>query len=213
MFGTWKYDPETDEVQSVRNGFDPVTARSSSHQACDRCHEKKLRCSGDKNGCERCRNNNLRCEYTRSGSKSSRRGKSSRKSAEGDSPSSSSSKRGGSSSKRSGKHHSSSSRAAASAEEGGGVLSQFDFSTLGPEDGFDLNLLSSGADHGAGYATAGPSTGQYAQGFDGSYQQWDPAAYAAAYGQQGYTGEDWGGEYDQGEYAQDPRYWQQHQGH
>lgn len=43
MFGTWKYDPETDEVQSVRNGFDPVTARSSSHQACDRCHEKKVR--------------------------------------------------------------------------------------------------------------------------------------------------------------------------
>jgi hypothetical protein len=42
MFGTWKYDPETDEVQSVRNGFDPVTARSSSHQACDRCHEKKV---------------------------------------------------------------------------------------------------------------------------------------------------------------------------
>ncbi|EEU44089.1 uncharacterized protein NECHADRAFT_29856 [Fusarium vanettenii 77-13-4] len=211
MFGTWKYDPETDEVQSVRNGFDPVTARSSSHQACDRCHEKKLRCSGDKNGCERCRNNNLRCEYTRTGSKSSRRGKSSRKSAEGDSPSSSSSKRGGSSSKRSGKHHSGSSRAAASAEEGDGVLGQFDFSTLGPEDGFDLSMLSSaGADHGAGYATAGPSAGQYAQNFDGSYQQWDPAAYAAAYGQQqGYSGEDWG-QYDQGDYAQDPRYYQGH---
>lgn len=46
MFGTWKYDPETDEVQSVRNGFDPVTARSSSHQACDRCHEKKVRLQG-----------------------------------------------------------------------------------------------------------------------------------------------------------------------
>lgn len=42
MFNTWKYDAETDQVQSVRNGFDPVTARSSSHQACDRCHEKKV---------------------------------------------------------------------------------------------------------------------------------------------------------------------------
>ncbi|KAM5343149.1 hypothetical protein ACJ41O_014115 [Fusarium nematophilum] len=236
MFGTWKYDPETDEVQSVRNGFDPVTARSSSHQACDRCHEKKvssLRCSGDKNGCERCRNNNLRCEYTRSGSKSSRRGKSSRKSADDDSPSSSGSRRGGgSSSKRSGKHHHghSSSRAATSAEEPEGVLSQFDFSMLGPEDGFDLNLLSPGAvvdhHHHGGYAAAVSAAGssaasqaqymqQHMQGgaADAGYhhQQWDAATYsqyAVSYGQQqGY--EDWG-EYDQGSagYAQDPRYWQ-----
>ena len=44
MFGTWKYDPETDEVQNLRQAFDPITARSSQHQACDRCHEKKVRC-------------------------------------------------------------------------------------------------------------------------------------------------------------------------
>jgi hypothetical protein len=42
MFGTWKYDPETDEVQNLRRAFDPITARSSQHQACDRCHEKKV---------------------------------------------------------------------------------------------------------------------------------------------------------------------------
>ncbi|KAJ4248671.1 hypothetical protein NW762_012508 [Fusarium torreyae] len=210
MFGTWKYDPETDEVQSVRNGFDPVTARSSSHQACDRCHEKKLRCSGDKNGCERCRTNNLRCEYTRSGSKSSKK-KGHRKSTDDDSPSSSSSRRGASSSKRSSKHHGHSSRIATSGEETGGVLSQFDFSQLSPEDGFDLNLLSS-ADHaGGGYATAGPSGDQYSmQGYDANYQQWDAAAYsqyAAQYGQQGYSTEGWGGEHDQSAYSQDPRYW------
>lgn len=42
MFQTWKYDPETDEVQSLRQAFDPITARSSQHQACNRCHEKKV---------------------------------------------------------------------------------------------------------------------------------------------------------------------------
>lgn len=42
MFQTFKYDPETDQVQNIRSTFDPVTARSSQHQACDRCHEKKV---------------------------------------------------------------------------------------------------------------------------------------------------------------------------
>ncbi|KAF4977723.1 hypothetical protein FZEAL_5817 [Fusarium zealandicum] len=209
MFGTWKYDPETDEVQSLRNGFDPVTARSSSHQACDRCHEKKLKCSGDKNGCERCRKNSLSCEYTRSGSKSSRKGKSSRKS---DSPPSSGSRHRGSSSKHSSKHHGHSSRPPTSTDESGGVLSQFDFSMLGPEDGFDLNLLSPGADHSGGYAIAGCPAGQYhAQGSEAGHQQWDTTAYSqygAAYGQQGSEAEDWG-QYDQGGYAQDPRDWPQ----
>ncbi|KAJ4012719.1 hypothetical protein NW752_005987 [Fusarium irregulare] len=209
MFGTWKYDPETDEVQSVRNGFDPVTARSSSHQACDRCHEKKLRCSGDKNGCERCHTNSLRCEYTRSGSKSSKK-KSHRKSTDDESASGSSSRRGGSSSKRSNKHHSHAGHIVTSREEAGGHLSQFDFSQLSPEDGFDLNLLS-GADQSGGYATAGPSGDQYnMQAYDANYQQqWDATAYSqygtqAQYGQ-GYSNESWG-EYDQSVYSQDPRY-------
>ncbi|KAJ6439436.1 fungal zn(2)-Cys(6) binuclear cluster domain-containing protein [Purpureocillium lavendulum] len=42
MFGTWKYDPETDQVQNLRRAYDPITARSSQHQACNRCHEKKF---------------------------------------------------------------------------------------------------------------------------------------------------------------------------
>ncbi|KAH7257776.1 hypothetical protein BKA59DRAFT_508671 [Fusarium tricinctum] len=209
MFGTWKYDPETDEVQSLRNGFDPVTARSSSHQACDRCHEKKLRCSGDKNGCERCRTNNLRCDYTRSGSKSSKK-KSPRKSTDDESPSSSSSRRGGSSSKRSSKSHGHG-RIATSGEEAGGVLSQFDFSQLSPEDGFDLNLLSSADSSGGGYATAGPSGDQYnMQAYDSNYQQWDAASYSqysAQYGH-GYSNESYG-DHDQthGAYSQDPRHY------
>ncbi|CAH0002059.1 unnamed protein product [Clonostachys byssicola] len=78
MFGTWKYDPETDEVQNLRQAFDPITARSSQHQACNRCHEKKLKCSGEKDGCERCAANKLQCEYTRSSSRGSRRGKKNR---------------------------------------------------------------------------------------------------------------------------------------
>ncbi|KAK7413939.1 hypothetical protein QQX98_007208 [Neonectria punicea] len=218
MFGTWKYDAETDEVQSVRNAFDP------------------LKCSGDKNGCERCLGNNLRCEYTRSGYKSSRKGKkSSRKSAEEESPASgsgSSSRRGGSSSKRSsGKHsHSSSSRAATSGhDEPEGLLSQFDFSSLSPEDGFDLGLLSPGAadQTGGGYTVPGTSAAasqgiypqmQMQQGAsDVSYQSWDGySAYPPGYGQQpGYQHEEWDGygEYPgQQDQQQDPRYWPSHGG-
>ncbi|KAH7153338.1 hypothetical protein EDB81DRAFT_453613 [Dactylonectria macrodidyma] len=234
MFGTWKYDPETDEVQSVRNAFDPVTARSSSHQACDRCHEKKLKCSGDKNGCERCLGNNLRCEYTRSGSKSSRKGKkSSRKSAEGESAASgsgSSSRRGDSSSSKkssSSKHHHHSSRSAAAGyDEPEGLLGQFDFSSLSPEDGFDLNLLSPGADQtsAGGYAVpvssaaalqgAYPHMQMQQQGVSNvNYQNWDGySAYPTAYDQQqGYSAQDWGGYGDYSDQqAQDPRYWQSH---
>ncbi|PHH59236.1 hypothetical protein CDD81_3536 [Ophiocordyceps australis] len=73
MFGTWKYDPETDEVQNLRRAYDPITARSSQHQACNRCHAKKLKCSGEKQGCDRCSAIGHVCEYTRSSSRSSRR--------------------------------------------------------------------------------------------------------------------------------------------
>ncbi|KAF7552012.1 hypothetical protein G7Z17_g4603 [Cylindrodendrum hubeiense] len=224
MFGTWKYDPETDEVQSVRNAFDPVTARSSSHQACDRCHEKKLKCSGDKNGCERCIGNNLRCEYTRSGTKSSRKGKKTSRKSEEDSAASgsgSSSRRGGSSSKKSsGKHHHHSSRTTTSGhEEPEGLLGQFDFSSLSPEDGFDLGLLSPSADQtsGGGYAvpvSAAALQGAYPQMQHGvsdvNYPAWDGySAYPAAYDQQqGYPAQDWAnyGEYS-GQPQQDPRYY------
>ncbi|KAH6889457.1 hypothetical protein B0T10DRAFT_488022 [Thelonectria olida] len=223
MFGTWKYDPETDEVQSLRNAFDPVTARSSSHQACDRCHEKKLRCSGDKTGCDRCRSNNLRCEYTRSGSKSSRKGKKSSKEDSG--ASSSSSRRGGSSSKKSSSSSSSSSsrhkhsrghssRGAPPGDETG-VLGQFDFSSLSPEDGFDFSegadpyASASGSGAAGGYAVPVSSAAasqsymqhqhQHQGASDAGYQQsWDEYSqqYMAAYGQPpphpGYESGDWG---------------------
>lgn len=42
MFATWKYDRDTSEVQNIRLAYDPISARSSQHQACDRCHEKKV---------------------------------------------------------------------------------------------------------------------------------------------------------------------------
>ncbi|PHH79476.1 hypothetical protein CDD80_4703 [Ophiocordyceps camponoti-rufipedis] len=74
MFGTWKYDPETDEVQNLRRAYDPITARSNQHQACDRCHEKKLKCSGDKTGCDRCATSGHQCIYKRPRSRSSRKG-------------------------------------------------------------------------------------------------------------------------------------------
>ncbi|RDA94678.1 hypothetical protein CP533_2452 [Ophiocordyceps camponoti-saundersi (nom. inval.)] len=73
MFGTWRYDPETDEVHNLRRAYDPITARSNLHQACDRCHEKKLKCSGDKDGCDRCTTSGHPCKYKRPRSRSSRK--------------------------------------------------------------------------------------------------------------------------------------------
>ncbi|KAM3428539.1 hypothetical protein MY4824_008755 [Beauveria thailandica] len=75
MFATWKYDRDTAEVQNIRLAFDPISARSSQHQACDRCHEKKLKCSGEKDGCDRCISSAHSCVYNRSEARCSRRGK------------------------------------------------------------------------------------------------------------------------------------------
>lgn len=51
MFATWKYDRDTSEVHNIRLAFDPISARSSQHQACDRCHEKKVRRTWNPNAC------------------------------------------------------------------------------------------------------------------------------------------------------------------
>ncbi|KAJ6781067.1 hypothetical protein PWT90_09757 [Aphanocladium album] len=75
MFATWKYDRDTAEVQNIRLAYDPISARSSQHQACDRCHEKKLKCSGEKDGCDRCISSSHACVYNRSEARCSRRGK------------------------------------------------------------------------------------------------------------------------------------------
>ncbi|OAQ96281.1 hypothetical protein LLEC1_06522 [Akanthomyces lecanii] len=75
MFATWKYDRDTSEVQNIRLAYDPISARSSQHQACDRCHEKKLKCSGEKDGCDRCVASAHACVYNRSEARCSRRGK------------------------------------------------------------------------------------------------------------------------------------------
>ncbi|KAJ8132103.1 hypothetical protein O1611_g1521 [Lasiodiplodia mahajangana] len=39
--------------------------------ACLRCREKKVRCTGDKNGCQRCRDKGVKCSYASSSSSSS----------------------------------------------------------------------------------------------------------------------------------------------
>ncbi|KAF7558461.1 hypothetical protein G7046_g5701 [Stylonectria norvegica] len=198
MFGTWKYDPETDEVQNLRRAFDPISARSSSHQACDRCHEKKLKCSGEKDGCERCIANSLTCEYTRSGSKGKKSrskkddGKSSQKDEGKSSKKSESSSKhsSSSSSRRSGKHSSAQHGVGATSShaEPEGLLSQLDFSMLGPEDGFDLNLLSAGPEHvssGGGYAS-NEAHHHWDQGYATS-QAGEYSQYATAYAQQSYA--------------------------
>ncbi|KAK4081457.1 transcriptional regulator family: Fungal Specific TF [Purpureocillium lilacinum] len=67
MFGTWKYDPETDQMRNLRRAYDPITARSWQHQACNRCHEKKLKCSGRRDRCDRCAVSGSVCAYDRPG--------------------------------------------------------------------------------------------------------------------------------------------------
>ncbi|RCI16369.1 hypothetical protein L249_3148 [Ophiocordyceps polyrhachis-furcata BCC 54312] len=65
-------------MQNLRRAYDPITARSNLHQACDRCHEKKLKCSGDKEGCDRCATSGHPCKYKRPRSRSSRKNNSNR---------------------------------------------------------------------------------------------------------------------------------------
>ncbi|KAG8414022.1 hypothetical protein J3458_011676 [Metarhizium acridum] len=76
MFGTWKYGKGQGQVENLKTSHDYETARSNQHQACNGCHEKKLKCSGDKDGCERCTAQGLTCEYSRENSRSKKNRKS-----------------------------------------------------------------------------------------------------------------------------------------
>ncbi|KAL7907001.1 hypothetical protein GGI35DRAFT_101748 [Trichoderma velutinum] len=226
MFNTFKYDPETKSVQELRRASDPISARSSQHQACNNCHAKKLKCSGDKSGCERCIASQLVCEYTRSPSRrggrksSGRNSTDSRELAGGDSSPGSQS---GKSRHRSSKHPqyagASSSKSKSRSGDYSDALDLLDPDTLGPDDGFDLRTLSldgsgdamasdgtygSGAyygqqQHGAGSWQHMPSHGQY-----GEYTG------ASSSSGQNYDGGEYYGNYDEyGQYHEqnDPRYW------
>ncbi|KAL7794212.1 hypothetical protein V8C37DRAFT_72179 [Trichoderma ceciliae] len=163
MFNTFKYDPETKSVQELRRASDPISARSSQHQACNNCHTKKLKCSGEKSGCGRCIASQLYCEYTRSPSRRGGRKSSGRNSTDsrggselagGDS--SPGSQSGKSSKHRSSKHPhyggpsgsgsgsgSSKPKSRSSRDDDyGDALDLLDTSTLGPDDAFDLRSLS-----------------------------------------------------------------------
>ncbi|KAI9170886.1 hypothetical protein HJFPF1_00362 [Paramyrothecium foliicola] len=216
MFNTWKYDPETDEMHQLHIAHDPITARSSQHQACDRCHEKKLKCSGERDGCERCLTAGKRCQYTREGSSSrrNRRGTSKRSEEQSQSRSSRSRREGQSSRHRS--TGGGSSRAAYDDHEG--TLDRFDVSMLGPDDGFDLTSLS---DYQTTSGAGAYSTHAYHQQTQ-HYQQPAPAqAYTtwpgypastsgSAAGYSSTTGQEY---QDEGyidyqlQYGSDPRYW------
>ncbi|KAL6789777.1 hypothetical protein J3E68DRAFT_86541 [Trichoderma sp. SZMC 28012] len=230
MFNTFKYDPETKSVQELRRASDPISARSSQHQACNNCHAKKLKCSGDKNGCERCIASQLVCEYTRSPSRrggrksSGRNSTDSRELAGGDSSPGSHS---GKSRHRSSKHPqysgASSSKSKSRSGDYGDALDLLDPDTLGPDDGFDLRTLSlegsgdamgsagtygSGAyygqqQHGGGSWQQMPSHGQYGEymgGSSSSGQNYDGGEYYENY-------DEYGQYHDQN----DPRYWGGHQ--
>ncbi|KAM0251704.1 hypothetical protein ACHAQJ_008025 [Trichoderma viride] len=237
MFNTFKYDPETKSVQELRRASDPISARSSQHQACNNCHDKKLKCSGEKSGCERCIAGQLRCEYTRSSSRrggrksSGRNSTDSREVAGGDSSPGSQKSSGQRRSKHS--HHggaSSSKGKSRSGDDGyGDALDRLDPSMLGPEDGFDLRYLSlesSGAGAMNSAATGYGGSAYYGQqqqhGAGGSWQNMPSdgqfgdlsgSSYMGASGSntQHYEGGEFYGNYDEysqyQEQQQDPRYW------
>ncbi|PTB63724.1 hypothetical protein BBK36DRAFT_1125617 [Trichoderma citrinoviride] len=237
MFNTFKIDPETNSVQELRRASDPISARSSQHQACNNCHAKKLKCSGEKSGCERCIASQLRCEYTRSPSRRGGRKSSGRNSTDSRGGSelaggdSSPSSQAGKSRHRSSKHlhavaSSSRSRASASRdEEYGDALDLFDPTTLGPDDGFDLRSLSleaSDGGYGSGtYYNQQQQQQQQQQHGQGSWQhmssndQYGNLSGSSYMGTSNSSGQDYDvdyyGHYDEyGQYhshQNDPRYW------
>ncbi|KAL7810770.1 hypothetical protein V8C44DRAFT_332025 [Trichoderma aethiopicum] len=230
MFNTFKIDPETNSVQELRRASDPISARSSQHQACNNCHAKKLKCSGDKSGCERCIASRLRCEYTRSpsrrGGRKSRNSTDSRGGSELAGGDSSPGSQSGKSRHRSSKHlqagtTSSRSRASASREEEyGDALDLLDPTTLGPDDGFDLRSLSLEASDG-GYGNSAHYNQQQQQHGAGSWQhmssndQYGNLSGSPYMGTPSSSGQDYDvdyyGHYDEyGQYhghQNDPRYW------
>ncbi|KAL6864530.1 hypothetical protein J3F83DRAFT_140371 [Trichoderma novae-zelandiae] len=236
MFNTFKIDPETNSVQELRRASDPISARSSQHQACNNCHAKKLKCSGDKSGCERCIASQLRCEYTRSPSRRGGRKSSGRNSTDGRGGSelaggdSSPGSQSGKSRQRSSKHlhaGTSSSRSKASAsrdEDYGDALDLLDPTTLGPDDGFDLRSLSLEASDG-GYGNSAVYNQQQHQQQQqhgaGSWQhmpshdQYGNLSGSSYMGTSNSSGQDYDvdyyGNYDEyGQYhghQNDPRYW------
>ncbi|KAL7943764.1 hypothetical protein V8C42DRAFT_328392 [Trichoderma barbatum] len=232
MFNTFKYDPETKSVQELRRASDPISARSSQHQACNNCHAKKLKCSGDKSGCERCVSSQLPCEYTRSPSRrggrksSGRNSTDSRELAGGDSSPGS---QAGKSRHRSSKHPqyagaSSSKSKSRSSRDGeyGDALDLLDPDTLGPDDGFDLGSLSlnSGGDVMASGVSGYGSSAYYDQQQPGGSGSWQHMSSHGQYGEylgasgsnsQDYDVGEYYGNYDEyGQYQEhqnDPRYW------
>ncbi|QUC21359.1 uncharacterized protein UV8b_05602 [Ustilaginoidea virens] len=72
-FTTFRFSPETGEAHILKESDDPRIFNQNTHQACNRCHDKKLRCSGNKDGCDRCAASGFHCEYSRPGSRNSRK--------------------------------------------------------------------------------------------------------------------------------------------
>ncbi|KAL6901218.1 hypothetical protein GGI43DRAFT_404292 [Trichoderma evansii] len=235
MFNTFKYDPETNSVQELRRASDPISARSSQHQACNNCHAKKLKCSGEKSGCERCIASRLRCEYTRSPSRRGGRRSSGRNSTDSrgglelaSGETSPGSRSGKSSGHRSSKHShqggsSSSKYKSRSGDDGyGDALDRLDPSMLSPDDGFDLRSLSLEGSGGAVHSDAYGSSSYYGQQQHGAGGNWQDMPSHSQYGGSSYMGtpsshaqeydmEEYYGNYDEysqyQEHQNDPRYW------
>ncbi|KAF2250600.1 hypothetical protein BU26DRAFT_591484 [Trematosphaeria pertusa] len=63
MFVTFRHNQDKDSLDAVRETTDPPVPKGAQSDACRRCREKKLRCTGERSGCDRCLANGWQCTY------------------------------------------------------------------------------------------------------------------------------------------------------
>ncbi|KAF1973476.1 hypothetical protein BU23DRAFT_598895 [Bimuria novae-zelandiae CBS 107.79] len=63
MFATFRHNQGKDSLDAVRQSNDPPVLKGAHFDACRKCREKKLRCTGEKSGCDRCLANEWQCTY------------------------------------------------------------------------------------------------------------------------------------------------------
>lgn len=70
MFATWKSSKDDSVAFSTQgDSFNLINSRTNCPKACDRCRDKKVKCSGELSGCQNCRARGHDCRYVNSAKK------------------------------------------------------------------------------------------------------------------------------------------------
>lgn len=70
MFTTWRTSKDDSVVYSAQgDSFDLINSRTNCPKACERCRDKKVKCSGELSGCQHCRARGHDCRYVNSAKK------------------------------------------------------------------------------------------------------------------------------------------------